>query len=118
MFPDDTGSPTLASFVAFPFEMGHEISGVLLEPEFLAHHLSNAISGQFSLGGVQDVVIVEYMVRFSTLFEEVSFQGVPDIRVIVFRGYPIMAMVRLPTRVCSIQSLPCSMVNSVSHMSR
>ena len=28
------------------------------------------------------------------------------------------APVRLPTRVCSIQSLPCSMVNSVSHMSR
>ena len=27
------------------------------------------------------------------------------------------APVRLPTRVCSIQSLPCSMVNSVSHMS-
>ena len=26
--------------------------------------------------------------------------------------------VRFPTRVCSIQSLPCSMVNSVSHMSR
>ena len=26
--------------------------------------------------------------------------------------------VRLPTRVWSIQSLPCSMVNSVSHMSR
>ena len=28
------------------------------------------------------------------------------------------APVRLPTRVWSIQSLPCSMVNSVSHMSR
>ena len=27
------------------------------------------------------------------------------------------APVRLPTRVCSIHSLPCSMVNSVSHMS-
>ena len=26
--------------------------------------------------------------------------------------------VRLPTRVCSIHNLPCSMVNSVSHMSR
>ncbi len=26
--------------------------------------------------------------------------------------------VRLPTRVWSIQSLPCSIVNSVSHMSR
>jgi len=74
------------------------ISGALLDEEFLSHHLSNAINGQFSLGGVPDVVIVEYMVRFSALFERISFQGVPDVRVIVFRGYPIMAMVRLPTR--------------------
>ena len=28
------------------------------------------------------------------------------------------APVRLPTRVCNIQSLPWSMVNSVSHMSQ
>ncbi len=28
------------------------------------------------------------------------------------------APVRLPTRVWSIQSFPCSIVNSVSHMSR
>ena len=74
------------------------ISGELLDDDFLSHHLSNAINGQFSLGGVQDVVIVEYMVQFSSLFERISFQGVPDIRVIVFRGFPVMAMVRLPTR--------------------
>lgn len=74
------------------------ISGALLDEESLAHHLSNAINGQFSLGGVQDVVIVEYMVRFSPLFERISYLGVPDIRVIVYRGYPIMSMVRLPTR--------------------
>ncbi len=74
------------------------ISGALLDDEFLSHHLSNAINGQFSLGGVPDVVIVEYMVHFSALFERISFQGVPDVRIIVFRGYPVMAMVRLPTR--------------------
>lgn len=74
------------------------ISGTLLDDDYLAHHLSNAINGQFSLGGVQDVVIVEYMVRFSPLFERISYLGVPDIRVIVYRGYPIMSMVRLPTR--------------------
>ncbi|MFC4308347.1 alpha-L-glutamate ligase-like protein [Steroidobacter flavus] len=74
------------------------ISGTLLDDDFLSHHLSNAINGQFSLGGVQDVVIVEYMVRFSPLFERISYQGVPDIRVIVYRGFPIMSMVRLPTR--------------------
>jgi alpha-L-glutamate ligase-like protein len=74
------------------------VGGTLLDEGTLSHHLSNAINGQFSLGGVPDVVIVEYMVRFSPLFERISFQGVPDIRVIVFRGFPIMAMVRLPTR--------------------
>jgi alpha-L-glutamate ligase-like protein len=74
------------------------INGELLDEGWLSHHLSNAISGQFSLGGVQDVVIVEYMVHFTPLFELISFQGVPDIRVIVFRGFPLMAMVRLPTR--------------------
>ena len=74
------------------------ISGPLLAREDLEHHLSNVINGQFSLGGVQDVVIVEALVHFSNLFERVSFQGVPDIRVIVFRGIPVMAMVRLPTR--------------------
>jgi alpha-L-glutamate ligase-like protein len=74
------------------------ISGTLLDAEYLSHHLSNAINGQFSLGGIQDVVIVEYMVRFSPLFESLSYQGVPDIRIIVFRGFPIMSMVRLPTR--------------------
>jgi alpha-L-glutamate ligase-like protein len=74
------------------------ISGALLDRDQLSHHLSNAINGQFSLGGVPDVVIVEAMVHFSNLFERVSFQGVPDVRVIVFRGFPVMAMVRLPTR--------------------
>ncbi|MFL6578386.1 MAG: alpha-L-glutamate ligase-like protein [Povalibacter sp.] len=75
------------------------ISGALLDAEYLSHHLSNTINGQFSLGGVPDSVIIEYMVRFSALFERISFQGVPDVRVIVFRGFPVMAMVRLPTRI-------------------
>lgn len=75
------------------------VSGNLISEEVLAHHLSNAINGQFSLGGVPDTVIVEYMVQFSPLFERISYQGVPDIRVIVFRGFPVMAMVRLPTRI-------------------
>jgi len=37
-------------------------------------------------------------VHFDPTFADVSYQGVPDIRVIVYRGYPVMAMVRLPTR--------------------
>lgn len=73
-------------------------SGMLVTEAEIAHHLSNIVSGQYSLGGNPDKALIEYCVRFDPVFEEVSYQGVPDIRVIVYRGYPAMAMVRLPTR--------------------
>ena len=75
------------------------ISGVAVTASELCHHASNVVGGQYSLSGNPDSAIIEYCVRFDPLFEEVSYLGVPDIRVIVYRGYPVMAMVRLPTRV-------------------
>lgn len=64
----------------------------------MSHHTSNILSGQYSLGGQPDRAMVEYRVRFDAVFELVSYQGVPDVRIIVFLGFPVMAMVRLPTR--------------------
>ena len=64
----------------------------------LQYHISNIVGGQYSLSGNRDKALIEYCVRFDPVFAEVSYQGVPDIRVIVYRGYPVMAMVRLPTR--------------------
>ncbi len=74
------------------------VDGTVLAEDDMAHHLSNILSGQYSLGGLRDVALVEYCVKFDATFAEHAFRGVPDIRVIVFRGYPVMAMVRLPTR--------------------
>ncbi len=74
------------------------VDGTLMNGDDMAHHLSNVISGQYSLGGLRDVALVEYCVKFDSTFSEHSFRGVPDIRIIVFRGYPVMGMVRLPTR--------------------
>ena len=73
-------------------------SGVLISEAEIAHHLSNIVSGQYSLSGNPDKALIEYCVRFDPIFAGVSYQGVPDIRIIVYRGYPTMAMVRLPTR--------------------
>ena len=73
-------------------------SGLLVMESELRHHTSNLIGGQYSLTGPPDTALIEYCVEFDPTFAEVSYQGVPDIRVIVYRGYPIMAMVRLPTR--------------------
>jgi alpha-L-glutamate ligase-like protein len=71
---------------------------MLITEAEIAHHISNIISGQYSLSGNPDKAMIEYCVHFDPIFAEVSYQGVPDIRVIVYRGYPAMAMVRLPTR--------------------
>jgi alpha-L-glutamate ligase-like protein len=70
---------------------------VISEPD-MRFHLQNTLGGVFSLGGLPDKILIEYCVRFDPVFEKVAYQGVPDVRVIVFQGYPIMAMVRLPTR--------------------
>jgi len=73
-------------------------SGVLISGAEIEHHISNIVSGQYSLSGNPDTALIEYCVRFDPVFAAVSYQGVPDVRVIVYRGYPTMAMVRLPTR--------------------
>ncbi|HEY5643112.1 MAG TPA: sugar-transfer associated ATP-grasp domain-containing protein, partial [Woeseiaceae bacterium] len=73
-------------------------SGVLISSDEIEHHISNIVGGQYSLSGGLDKALIEYCVHFDPVFAEVSYQGVPDIRVIVYRGYPAMAMVRLPTR--------------------
>ncbi|NIL94973.1 MAG: alpha-L-glutamate ligase-like protein [Woeseiaceae bacterium] len=73
-------------------------SGVLISQGEIAHHLSNIVGGQYSLSGNRDKALIEYCVNFDPVFGDLSYQGVPDIRVIVYRGYPAMAMVRLPTR--------------------
>lgn len=73
-------------------------NGQLMSREEFEHHLSNGLSGLFSLGGHPDHLLVEYCVQFDPIFDQVSYKGVPDVRIIVFLGYPVMAMIRLPTR--------------------
>ncbi len=41
--------------------------------------------------------MVENLIQFDDVFDGFSYEGVPDIRVIVFKGYPVMAMMRLST---------------------
>ena len=74
------------------------VDGTIMDGDEIGHHLSNMISGQYSLGGHRDIALIEYCVKFDPIFSECAYRGIPDIRVIVFRGYPVMAMLRLPTR--------------------
>lgn len=75
-----------------------KVNGALMGRDELEHHIANILSGMYSLGGHRDKAIVEYRVKFDPVFDRISYQGVPDIRIIVFLGVPVMSMVRLPTR--------------------
>lgn len=72
--------------------------GKLVEFADLKHHVTNVIGGMYSLGGQPDVAMIETLVHFDKAFSALTYHGVPDIRVIVYMGYPVMAMTRLPTR--------------------
>ncbi|WP_166252242.1 alpha-L-glutamate ligase-like protein [Marinobacter salicampi] len=73
-------------------------SGVAVSLSTLERHLSNILAGLYSLGGAPDVAIIESLVNSDPRLAKYSFQGVPDIRIVVFQGYPVMAMLRLATK--------------------
>ncbi|WP_290787413.1 alpha-L-glutamate ligase-like protein [Halomonas sp.] len=72
-------------------------SGARLTLQDVERHASNILSGLYSLGGSPDVAVVEALINFDERLAEYTYEGVPDIRVIVFLGYPVMAMMRLST---------------------
>lgn len=74
------------------------IDGAVLSRAELNHHITKILGGLYSLGGQPDRMLCEYRVRFDRAFEAVSYLGVPDVRIIVFLGVPVMAMIRLPTK--------------------
>src|SRR5471032_3301547 len=85
--------------IADRFE-GHyrSISGRLVSHGEIEHQISSILTGLYSLGGHRDRALIEYRVTPDPIFKSISYEGVPDIRVIVLMGYPVMAMLRLPTR--------------------
>ncbi len=78
-------------------EKFYSASEEVLSYNDIYQHISNTLSGLFSLGGKYDVALIEEAVIFSDVFKEFSYHGVPDVRVIVYKGYPAMVMMRLAT---------------------
>jgi alpha-L-glutamate ligase-like protein len=76
----------------------HLADGDYMTIEDMSYHVNTILAGTFSLGGQDDKALIEYRVNFDTVFEQISYRGVPDIRIISLLGVPVMSMVRLPTR--------------------
>jgi alpha-L-glutamate ligase-like protein len=52
----------------------------------------------YSLGGHPDRALLQQRIRLHTAFASISYKGIPDVRVILYRNEPAMAMLRLPTK--------------------
>lgn len=74
-------------------------TGMRMSLEEIRQHVSNVLSGLFSFHGDADQCLIEARVSLHPGFRDVARFGIPDVRVVVFRGVPVMAMCRLPTEV-------------------
>jgi alpha-L-glutamate ligase-like protein len=82
---------------------GHDDRGFLdsngqsISAADLRYHLSTILSGLYSLAGQPDRAIIEQRIVRHAVFAGVAIGGTPDVRIVLYRNVPVMAMVRLPT---------------------
>jgi len=69
----------------------------IIDVSSLRHQALDILAGQYSLHNLPDWAMIEERVKISKVFRKFTYQGTPDIRVIVFNKVPVMAMLRLPT---------------------
>jgi len=65
----------------------------------IQRHMVDILTGQFSLGTRKyDVAFLEERLKVHPVFKPYVYKGIPDVRIIVYKGIPIMAMTRFPTK--------------------
>lgn len=61
-------------------------------------HCEEIMFGVYSIDNSPDQVLIEPRLENPVVFQQIAYQGLPDIRVIVAKGQSVMAMLRLPTQ--------------------
>lgn len=77
---------------------GVSFSGQEYTTESLENHLLDTLEGAFSLQYLPDRAFIEERLTENPFFKKIKAVGIPDIRIIVLNGVPVMAMMRLPTK--------------------
>jgi alpha-L-glutamate ligase-like protein len=76
---------------------GKTIRGEVITTHDIEARLFDILEGAYSLQSLPDNAFIEEKLNPQRFFKKTLSIGLPDIRVIVFNGVPIMAMVRVPT---------------------
>ena len=64
----------------------------------IKNHIVETLEGWFSINGGSDLCLMEKRLILDPMFHDICYKWIPDIRVIVYKNIPVMAMVRLPTK--------------------
>ena len=81
-------------------ENGHFLGskGQIYKKSDLIEHIKNILSGSFSINDRQDKAFFEKLIVTDDILGRYSYNGLPDIRIILHNLVPVMAMLRLPTK--------------------
>ena len=79
-------------------EYYHTAGGVKLNKKEIKDHIRDILDGRFSISNVSDYAFFEQYIEADERIGKYSYEGLPDIRVVVHNLIPVMAMLRLPTR--------------------
>jgi alpha-L-glutamate ligase-like protein len=79
-------------------EKGKTVNGEEFTVENLENHILDVLEGAYSLQYLPDRALIEELLTENQFFKKLRSIGIPDIRVIVFNGVPVMAMTRIPTQ--------------------
>jgi len=73
-------------------------SGKKIDKEFMMNHVIDILDGRFSISNISDTAFFEQLIIPDDVLSAYTYEGLPDIRVIVYNLVPVMAMLRLPTK--------------------
>jgi alpha-L-glutamate ligase-like protein len=74
-----------------------DMTGNIYSTAQLKMHCQEILEGRFSMHKRPDRVLLEERIRIHPKFLRFARVGTPDVRVIVYNGVPVMAMLRIPT---------------------
>lgn len=74
------------------------VNGEKITKKQLLDHIIDILDGRFSIANFSDIAFFEQLIIPDDVIGAFAYEGLPDVRIIVYNLVPIMAMLRLPTK--------------------
>jgi alpha-L-glutamate ligase-like protein len=82
----------------------YTVGGRALTTDEIKAHIIDIIDGRFSIVNTKDIAFFEQRIHTDSQLAKYTYQGLPDIRIIVYNLIPVMAMLRLPTKESEVRA--------------